>query len=138
MWPVILAAADRNVSAGLLEVWVSYLGFNVYSKQVSRNESTLLGVPCCAGASRRCRVHGRRECGVTAPRRSQSAPKLPPLLGCCRKGDLCEAVPCPLAEGQLTLEFKQSLPRSAPPVGVLTRACRPCELRQHAACVSCS
>lgn len=42
-------------------------------------------------------------------------------------------MPCPLAEGQLTLEFKQSLPRSAPPVGVLTRACRPCELRPHAA-----
>ena len=24
--------ADRNVTAGMLEVWVSYLGFNVYSK----------------------------------------------------------------------------------------------------------
>lgn len=29
--------ADRNVSAGLLEVWVSYLGFNVYSKWAANN-----------------------------------------------------------------------------------------------------
>lgn len=54
---------DHDVAAGLLEVWVDYLGFHVYS----------------------------------------------------RKGDLCQAVPCPLRAGAQSLELRQRLPRVAPP-----------------------
>lgn len=54
---------DHEVSAGLLEVWVDYLGFHVYSK----------------------------------------------------RGDLCEAVPCPLRPGPQRLALRQRLPHVAPP-----------------------
>jgi hypothetical protein len=31
-------------------------------------------------------------------------------------GDLCEAIDCPLAQGEQALTFRQKLPRVAPPV----------------------
>ncbi|KAL4444196.1 hypothetical protein ABPG75_011933 [Micractinium tetrahymenae] len=54
---------DQEVTAGLLEVWVDYLGFHVYSQ----------------------------------------------------KGDLCQAVPCPLSKGAQRLTLRQRLPAVTPP-----------------------
>lgn len=65
--------ADRNVSAGTLEVWVDYLGFHVYSRKGDLCHSLAVECPLAAGA------------GPSRYRGRASVPARP-----CQQGEACQ------------------------------------------------